>query len=76
MKKKVNVNVTVIIEYVWMCLNKHDSKYALGPKYAKMLNMEKFCTWQGSQYGNITQHSEYATVCLDRVLGIYRVLNI
>ena len=25
-----------------MCLNKLDSKYASGPKYAKTLNMEEF----------------------------------
>ena len=40
-KKKVNV-ITTIIEYAWICLSKQDSKYTLGPKYAKILNMTKF----------------------------------
>ena len=35
-------------EYAWMCLNKMDSEHALGPKYAKSLNMAKFWTWQDS----------------------------
>ena len=47
-------------EYAWMCLNKMDSEYALGPKYAKSLDMAKFWTWQDSQYSNVTQHSEHA----------------
>ena len=32
-------------EYTWMCLNKQDSEYASGPKYAKyakILNMAGF----------------------------------
>ena len=29
-------------EYAWMCLYKQDSKYASGPKYAKILNMAGF----------------------------------
>ena len=29
-------------EYDWMCLNKQDSEYASGPKYAKILNVAKF----------------------------------
>ena len=62
-------------EYVWMCLNKHDSEYASGPKYARLLNMSKFWIWQGSQYGNVTQRSEYARKCFDRVLNISWVLN-
>ena len=33
-----------------MCIYKQDSEYASGPKYAKILNMEKFRIWQGSQY--------------------------
>ena len=40
-------------------LYKQDSEYALGPKYAKILNMEKFWIWQGSQYTNVTERSEY-----------------
>ena len=62
-------------KYAWMCLNKQDSEYALGLKYAKILNMAKFWIWQGSQYESITQHSQYARLCLDRVLNISLVLN-
>ena len=52
-----------------MCLNKQNPEYAWGPKYAKIL------IWQGSQYASITQCSEYARICLDRVLNISWVLN-
>ena len=40
-----------------MCLNvpKQDSEYALGHKYAKILNMAKFWIWQAFQYVIITQ---------------------
>ena len=38
--------------------------------------MPKFWVWQGSQYASVTQRSEYARVCLDRVLNISWVLNI
>ena len=62
-------------EYVRWCLNKQDSEYALGPKYAKILNMAKFWIWQDSQYVSVTQHSEYARKCLDRVLNISWLLN-
>ena len=31
-----------MFEYAWICLNKQDSEYALGSKYAKPLNMTKF----------------------------------
>ena len=31
-----------IVEYAWMWLNKQDSEYALGPKYAKILNMAEY----------------------------------
>ena len=30
------------VEYAWMWLNKQDSEYALGPKYAKILNMAEY----------------------------------
>ena len=56
-------------EYVWMCLYKRDSEYSSCPKYAKILNMAKFWIWQGFQYASITQRSEYARICLDRVLN-------
>ena len=29
-------------EYPWICLNKQDSQYVLGPKYAKIQNKAKF----------------------------------
>ena len=45
-------------EYAWMYLNKQDSKYTSGPKYAKILNMVKFWKWQGSQYASVIQVSE------------------
>ena len=38
-------------EYAWMCLYEKDYK-CVGPKYAKIVNMTKFWTWQGSQYAN------------------------
>ena len=51
-------------EYAWMYLNKQDSEYALGPKYAKILNMAKFWIWQDSQYASVLHSvldmSEYA----------------
>ena len=75
MKKEFNVIITIIIEYVWMCLYKQDSEYALGPKYAKIQNMAKFWIWQGSPYASVTQHSECARICLDRVLSLSWVLN-
>ena len=42
-------------EYAWMCIFKQNSEYALGPKYAKILNMAKFwicqnMPWQSSEY--------------------------
>ena len=52
------------------------SEYAWGPKYTKILNMAKLCIWQSSHYGSVTQRSEYARICLDRVLNIYLVPNI
>ena len=45
-------------------------EYASGPKYGKVLN------WEGSQYASVTRRSEYARICLDRVLNISRVLKI
>ena len=63
-KKKVNVIITIIFEYAWMCLYKQDSEYASGPKYAKILNMAGFSVcdrytafwiWQKMPY----QSSEY-----------------
>ena len=41
-------------EYAWMCLYKQDSEYALGPKYAKILDIAKFWIWKDSQYASVT----------------------
>ena len=64
-----------IPECAWMWLYKQDSEYASGPKYAKILNMAKFWIWQGCQYANITQRSEYARICLGKILNVSSVLN-
>ena len=53
-----------------MCLYKQNSEYASGPKYVKILNMEKFLILQGSQHASVTQYSEYARICRYRVLSI------
>ena len=48
-KNKVNIiSLLNMPEYVWMCLNKQDSEYASGPKYAKILNITAFWIWDGS----------------------------
>ena len=57
-----------------MCLFKQDSEYASGPKYAKILNMVKFCISR-SQYASVARRSKYARICLDRVLNISSDLN-
>ena len=58
-KKKVNVIITIITEYAWICLNWQGSKYASGPKHTKILNManrvftlSKWNTLQWHQYCN------------------------
>ena len=38
--------ITIIIEYAWMCLHKQDFKYALGLKYAKILNCGRVLNMQ------------------------------
>ena len=53
-----------------MYLNKQNSEYTSGPKYAKILNMSKLWIWQCSKYANVTQRSECARICLDKVLNI------
>ena len=67
MKKRVlmlfQLSLLSMPEYAWMSLNKQDSEYAWGPKYAKFLNMvgfsicerHTFCifqnmSWQSSEY--------------------------
>ena len=42
----------------------------------KFLNMAKFTIWKSSQYANVTQRSEYAGICLDRVMNTSWALNI
>ena len=74
-KKRVNIIIIIIIEYAWISINKQGSEYASSPKHAKFLNMAKFWIWQGSQYVNATQRSEYAIICLDRIRNISRVVN-
>ena len=32
-----------------------------------VLNMSKFSIWLSSEYASVTQRSEYARICLDRV---------
>ena len=49
-KIKVSIIIAIIIEYVWIFLNKQGSQYGLDPKYAEILNVAKFWIWQGSQY--------------------------
>ena len=53
-------------EYVWICL---DMNKILN--IPRVLNMLKFWMWQGFQYANVAQRSEYARICLDRVRNIY-----
>ena len=74
----------VRLEYAWMCLNKQDSEYASGPKYAKILNMAglSICegytvlwifhnmAWQSSEY---ISGSKYSSVL--NMQGLHRVLN-
>ena len=74
-KNKVGVVIAIIIEYAWICLNEQGSEYTLGLKCVKILNMAKFWTWQGSHNASVTQRSEQARICLDRVLNISPVLN-
>ena len=35
----------------------------------KIINMAKFWIWQGSQYGNVTQRSEYVWIFPDKVMN-------
>ena len=45
MKKRklmlLEITLLNVPEYPWMCLNKQDSEFSSGPKYAKILNMAK-----------------------------------
>ena len=34
----------------------------------RLMNMPR--VWQGPQYASVTQRSDYARICLDRVLNI------
>ena len=73
-KKKVNNKLSIL--YAWICLNKQGSEYASCPKDVKILNMAKFWIPHGSQYASVVNCSEYARICLDRVLNISQVLKI
>ena len=57
-KKKVNVIVTIIIEYVWICLNEVLNM-------PQVLNMSNFWIWQNSEYGRALNKWE-----LHRVLNM------
>ena len=74
-KKRVSVVIAITIEYAWICLNEQGSEYTLGLKCVKILNMAKFWTWQGSHNARVTQRSEQARICLNRVLDVSPVLN-
>ena len=39
-----NYHYQILLNKSWMCLYKQDSEYALGTKYAKILNMAVFST--------------------------------
>ena len=41
----------------------------------QVLNRPNFWIWQGSQYAGDTQCSEYARICLDKVLNMAWILN-
>ena len=62
-------------EYAWMYLNKHDSEYASGAKYPKILNMSKFWIWQGFSICERYKAFDYARIYINRVLNISCVLN-
>ena len=57
------------------CPYKQDPEYASRPNYAKIPKTTNFRIWQGSEYASVTQRSEYAKICLDRVLNIILVAN-
>ena len=74
-RKKVNV---IIIEYVWICLNVPKSTgfwICLEFLNAEILNMAKSWIKQVFQNASVIQSTEYARICLDRVLNISWVLN-
>ena len=74
-RKKVNV---IIIEYVWICLNVPKSTgfwICLEFLNAEILNMAKSWIKQVFQNVSVIQSTEYARICLDRVLNISWVLN-
>ena len=55
-----------------MCLIKQDSKYALGPKYARICQSSEY--GRVFQYAGVTQYSKYSRIRLHRVLKISWVL--
>ena len=52
-----------------MYLYKQDSKY-VGSYICQNFEMGKLWIRQGSRYASVTQRSEYARICLGRVLNI------
>ena len=75
-KKKVNVIITMIIEYAGICLTKQDSEYA------SFINLPKFWTWQSSEneYGRVLNMLALCSVLsileyAQTVLNIFQVLN-
>ena len=53
-----------------MCVNRHDSEKCLEFLNAEILNMAKFWIKQVFQNASVTQPTEYARICLDRVLDL------
>ena len=51
-------------EYAWMCQYKHYYKYALGPKYAEILNMAKF--WISQELHRVLNMLQYFWMCLNK----------
>ena len=51
-------------EYPWVFLNKQDSEYVYGTKYARIWNLKKLWIWKGFKYPNVSQRSEYARIFL------------
>ena len=58
--------IIIIIEYTWIflsvLLNKENSGYTYGIKYAKILSLTKLWIWQGCQYASVSQRSKYARI--------------
>ena len=64
---KVNVVITIIIEYASICLNLSKCLNMLGRvlNISCVLNMPGFWIRQGFEYARVTQGSKYATIWLN-----------